>query len=148
MGFWTNPGEQTIMLSDDWPENIRKTKNGNKGVSMRNVARIRYVLFAALFTGLLFTGGPAWAGGFYINEYGTPSSGTAQAGAEAVARDASTVWHNPAGMTRVEGSNLLLGAGTMFVNGPRGRRLFYPCTERQALGGHQPGRHNRRLHGV
>jgi long-chain fatty acid transport protein len=80
------------------------------------MSRIRYVIFAAVFTGLLFTGGPAWAGGFYLNEYGTPSSGTAQAGAEAVARDASTVWHNPAGMTRVEGSNLMLGVGTMFVN--------------------------------
>jgi long-chain fatty acid transport protein len=83
---------------------------------MRNVLQIRYALFAVLFTGILFAGGPAWAGGFYLHEYATPSSGTAQAGAEAVARDASTVWHNPAGMTRVEGNDLLLGASVMFAN--------------------------------
>jgi long-chain fatty acid transport protein len=83
---------------------------------MGNVSPIRYTLVAAIFIGLLFTGGPAWAGGFYLNEYGTPSSGTAQAGAEAVARDASTVWHNPAGMTRVEGQDLMLGAAVMFAN--------------------------------
>ena len=39
---------------------------------MRNVSGIWYVLFAALFTGLLFSGGPAWAGGLYLNEYGNP----------------------------------------------------------------------------
>jgi long-chain fatty acid transport protein len=70
-------------------------KKGNEGVSMRNDVWIRYVIYAALFTGLLCTAGPAWAGGFYLNEFASPSSGTAQAGAEAVARDASTVWHNP-----------------------------------------------------
>jgi long-chain fatty acid transport protein len=85
-------------------------KKGNEGVSMRNDVWIRYVIYAALFTGLLCTAGPAWAGGFYLNEFASPSSGTAQAGAEAVARDASTVWHNPAGMTRVEGKDLLVGA--------------------------------------
>jgi long-chain fatty acid transport protein len=37
--------------------------------------------------------------------------GTASAGAEAVATDASTALHNPAGMTRLDGNQLMLGAG-------------------------------------
>lgn len=55
----------------------------------------------------------AQAGGLYINEFATPSMGTAGAGAEAWANDASTAFalHNPAGMTRVEGHQLSLGAG-------------------------------------
>jgi hypothetical protein len=32
--------------------------------------------------------GPAWSGGLYLNEFGTPSMGTAGAGANAVASDA------------------------------------------------------------
>lgn len=43
------------------------------------------------------------AGGLYINEFGTPSMGTAGAGTNAVAIDASTAFHNPAGMTRING---------------------------------------------
>jgi long-subunit fatty acid transport protein len=39
------------------------------------------------------------AGGLYISEFGTPSMGVASTGAQAVASDASTAFHNPAGMT-------------------------------------------------
>jgi long-chain fatty acid transport protein len=55
--------------------------------------------------------GPAWAGGLYINEFGTPSMGVAGAGANAVASDASTAFHNPAGMTRIKGKELMGSAG-------------------------------------
>ncbi len=60
--------------------------------------------------------GPAWAGGVYLNEFATPSMGVAGAGAEAVASDASTSFalHNPAGMTRLKESQLLLGGGLVF----------------------------------
>jgi long-chain fatty acid transport protein len=53
------------------------------------------------------------AGGLYINEFATPSMGTAGAGAEAWANDASTAFafQNPAGMTRLEGHQISLGAG-------------------------------------
>ena len=37
----------------------------------------------------------SWAGGLYITEFGTLSTGVASAGAVAVAHDASTAWHNP-----------------------------------------------------
>ena len=58
---------------------------------------------------------PAMAGGLYINEFMTPSMGTAGAGQEAYAADASTnfAFHNPAGMTRLEGHQLSLGAGVL-----------------------------------
>jgi long-chain fatty acid transport protein len=57
----------------------------------------------------------AVAAGLYLNEFATPSMGTANAGAEAWANDASTAFafHNPAGMTRVEGHQATLGAGLL-----------------------------------
>jgi long-chain fatty acid transport protein len=57
--------------------------------------------------------GAAHAGGLYLNEFATPSMGTAGAGAEAWANSASTAgaFHNPAGMTRLEGHQLSVGAG-------------------------------------
>lgn len=52
----------------------------------------------------------ASGGGLYLSEFGTPSMGTAGAGAAAIASDASTALHNPAGMTRLDEHQLLLGA--------------------------------------
>jgi long-subunit fatty acid transport protein len=49
----------------------------------------------------------SWAGGLYITEFGTPSNGVANAGAVALANDASTAWHNPAGMTHVSGNQIM-----------------------------------------
>ena len=58
---------------------------------------------------------PALAGGIYANEMGTPEMGTAGAGAEAVALDASTAipFYNPAGMTRLEGHQFIVAAGVL-----------------------------------
>ncbi len=53
------------------------------------------------------------AGGLYINEFGTPSMGVAGAGANAVASDASTSFHNPAGMTRIKGKEVMGTAGLL-----------------------------------
>ena len=50
---------------------------------------------------------PARAGGLYIQEFATPSQGTAGAGA--AARDASAALHNPAGMTRLDGHQAMAG---------------------------------------
>ncbi|MHC5083491.1 MAG: OmpP1/FadL family transporter [Planctomycetota bacterium] len=52
-----------------------------------------------------------FAGGLYLNEFGTPSMGNAGAGASAEASDASTALHNPAGMTRLDRPQLMLAAG-------------------------------------
>jgi long-chain fatty acid transport protein len=52
---------------------------------------------------------PAMAAGFWIYEMGTPDLGTASAGRAASAKDAATVFGNPAGMTSLDRSQLLVG---------------------------------------
>lgn len=52
-------------------------------------------------------------GGLYLNEFGTPSMGVAGAGANAVAVDASTSFHNAAGMTRIKGKELMATGGLL-----------------------------------
>ncbi len=60
--------------------------------------------------------GAAQAGGLYVNEFATPSMGTAGAGAQAWADDAATAWHNSAGMTRIDGNEVTLGAGIGIID--------------------------------
>jgi long-chain fatty acid transport protein len=69
------------------------------------------VLFSvcALFIFSSFT--MVMAGGLYLNEFGTTAMGTAGAGSAAYANDASTAFHNPAGMARIDGRQLSVGAG-------------------------------------
>jgi long-chain fatty acid transport protein len=59
---------------------------------------------------------PCWAGGLYITEFGTPSTGVANSGAVAVGMDASTAWHNPASMTRLSGTQIMGTAGLLIPN--------------------------------
>ena len=56
----------------------------------------------------------AFAGGLYINEFNSPSMGVAGAGAQAVANDASTAFHNPAGMTRLDSAELMGGFAFLY----------------------------------
>src|SRR3954451_3181082 len=49
------------------------------------------------------------AGGFILYEMGTTDLGTASAGRAAIAKDASTAFGNPAGMTRLDRSQVLVG---------------------------------------
>mgnify|MGYP000244715396 CR=1 FL=1 len=58
----------------------------------------------------------AGAAGLYLNEFGTPTMGTAGAGAQAIANDASTSFHNAAGMTRLEGNQLMLTGGLVYTD--------------------------------
>jgi long-chain fatty acid transport protein len=51
----------------------------------------------------------AWAGGAWLYEVGTPDMGVAAAGRAAAANDASTAFGNPAGMTRLSGTQVLGG---------------------------------------
>ena len=53
------------------------------------------------------------AGGLFLNEFGTPSMGTAGAGAQAWADDASTSFHNPAGLTRIDGREFMSTGGIL-----------------------------------
>ncbi|MHC4132180.1 MAG: OmpP1/FadL family transporter [Planctomycetota bacterium] len=67
-------------------------------------------------------------GGLYLeSEFGTPSMGAAGAGAEAEAWDASTSWHNPAGMTRIDGSELMLTGGLGYSRVKFDRDFVFPA---------------------
>jgi long-chain fatty acid transport protein len=56
------------------------------------------------------------AGGLYLYEIGTPDVGLASAGYAARAQDPSTVFTNPAGMTRLERSEIQLGVMPLYAN--------------------------------
>jgi len=59
---------------------------------------------------------PAAAGGILLYEVGTADVGLASAGYTARAQDASTVFTNPAGMTRLDGNQLTLGAQLLYAD--------------------------------
>ena len=74
-----------------------------------SVILFRLLAATACVAAALTVVSPARAGGIYGNEFGTPEMGTAGAGAEASALDASTAipFYNPAGMTRLEGHQFI-----------------------------------------
>jgi long-chain fatty acid transport protein len=74
----------------------------------------RYLLVASFLCCMLST--PAWGSGLWLYERGTPEVGTANAGVGARAEDASTALSNPAGMTRLEKSQFLVGLQPMFLD--------------------------------
>jgi long-chain fatty acid transport protein len=65
---------------------------------------------------LAFTTASAWAGGLTMYEVGTPDTGYASAGYAARADDPGTVLTNPAGMTRLQGSQVLVGGHLLYGN--------------------------------
>lgn len=69
-----------------------------------------------VMTVVLLPAGLAQAGGLYLYEVGTPDVGLAAAGYAARAQDASTAFTNPAGMTRLERPELLMGAQPMYLH--------------------------------
>ncbi len=64
--------------------------------------------FVAVLANVLFAAS-AWAGGLWLYEQAIPDMGVAAAGRQATAMDASTAVGNPAGMTRLERSQLVSG---------------------------------------
>ncbi len=66
-----------------------------------------------VFAALLLAGS-SHAGGLYIPSLGTPSTGSAGAGASAIANDASTALTNPAGMTRLDDHGFVGGLAPGF----------------------------------
>jgi len=73
---------------------------------------LRKILLAVLLTLIMCPS--IRAGGLWLYEEGTPDLGTAGAGRAAAAKDASTAGGNPAGMTRLKGSQLTVGAQALF----------------------------------
>jgi long-chain fatty acid transport protein len=63
---------------------------------------------------LMLPGLPVHAAGLWLYEMGTPDVGTANAGMAARAADAATAFTNPAGMTRLTGSQLMVGLQPMY----------------------------------
>ncbi len=91
---------------------IKKPKEAKTARNLQapSVSVLRLTVHSTLML-LLLSAGTVHAGGLYVNEFGSPSTGTAGAGAQAWANDASATWHNEAGMTRIEGNQITLGAG-------------------------------------
>src|SRR5438552_250599 len=87
-----------------------------KSASRRRLAMLSLLLFASFASS-----NKALAGGFFLSEMGTPDLGLASAGSAARAQDASTVFTNPAGMTRLDQSQVLVGAQPIY-----GREVFSP----------------------
>ena len=75
----------------------------------------RLGFFAAAM--LVLTPATLVAGGYGLNEQGASASGVANAGAVANPENASTVYFNPAGMTRLEGTQVSFGAAVLDVTG-------------------------------
>ena len=78
-----------------------------------NAKTNRIKISAIIASFFIFINTTALAGGLYLNEFVTPSMGVAGAGANAVASDASTSFHNAAGMTRIKGTELMGTAGLL-----------------------------------
>jgi len=79
---------------------------------------------------------PAAAGGLLLYEFGTAEVSLAAAGYAARAQDASTAFTNPAGMTRLEGTQVLAGGQLMWLN----NRFSIGERTSPALGGDDGGR--------
>ena len=79
---------------------------------MRSI--FRYMVIATCIV-LLFSGS-AWGAGLWAYELATPDMGTASAGRGATAADASTALFNPAGMTKLDRSQLLAGVQGVWLN--------------------------------
>ena len=73
----------------------------------------------ALMGGTAYVAGStdAKAAGFYIQEQSVSGLGTAFAGSTTSIRDASTIYFNPAGMTRLDGAQANLGVHLLLSNG-------------------------------
>ena len=102
---------------------------------MKDTIRVNLIkhpfLVAVLFCIAFAThSGSLWAGGLYLQEFATPSMGVASAGAEAVCMDASTSFHNPAGMTRLKGNEFMLTGGLL-----KGTTEFDPDSNTTISGG-------------
>ena len=74
---------------------------------MKMKSSISLAVSAVLASGLFAT--QASAAGFALIENSASGMGNAFAGGSAIADDASTVWFNPAGMTRLKGSQMTVG---------------------------------------
>ena len=76
---------------------------------------IRFLTVFLLCTLAVIVPSVSWAGGLYLYEIGPQEVGLASAGWAARAQDASTVFTNPAGMTRLKHSELQLAMQPLYL---------------------------------
>ncbi len=82
-----------------------------------SIAKLGSSVIAVAIGALALTvAGPARAGGLLLYEVGGEEVALASAGYGARAQDASTVLTNPAGMTRLEGKQVLLGTQILYTD--------------------------------
>ena len=91
---------------------------------------LRKLIVAASIAGYPFA---LQAGGLYMYEIGTSDLGFASAGTAARAEDASTIYANPAGMTRLAGDQFTVGAQALYG------KVDYELDGKGALAGSDPG---------
>jgi len=72
------------------------------------------ILSISISVGTLLMCSTAQAGGISLYEVGTADVGLASAGASSRAQDASTIFTNPAGMTRLSGDQITLGTQLLY----------------------------------
>jgi len=82
---------------------------------MNAIQKTRSRLFISLL-GLFFGAGPVVAGGLYISEFGDPLQGASGAGAGALGQDASTAFHNPAGIMNLASNENHWMASAIYVS--------------------------------
>src|SRR5262249_59994579 len=91
-------------------EGVKAPKRFVLGWRLSAVALLPFIMSISFST-------KATAGGFFLSEIGTPDVGLASAGYAARAQDASTLFTNPAGMTRLQESQLLVGVQPIYEIG-------------------------------
>lgn len=92
----------------------RTHRHAPRDATSRGIASAMKLTLLVALTALALPG-LSRAGGLYLGDFGTPSMGTAGAGANARADDASAAFHGPAGMTRLDEHQLMLGAAPGFA---------------------------------
>ena len=73
-------------------------------------------LLGILVMAAMLPAAPVWGAGLWLYEGGTPDLGTAAAGRAAMATDASAAGVNPAAMTRLDRSQMLVGFQGLYTN--------------------------------
>lgn len=78
---------------------------------------------------------PTFGSGFALNEQSASGLGNAFAGGAAIAEDATTVYFNPAGMSRISGDELAVGANLIMIKAAFSNNGSINATDDQPLSG-------------
>ncbi len=81
-----------------------------------SISGFKLTLIVALLVSAVFSPVSSMAGGLFLYEVGTADVGLASAGYNARAQDAATVFTNPAGMTRLDGTQVLAAGQALWGN--------------------------------